>query len=1714
MLDRLNRYAHGYVAIPVIAALDGRGVLEHMSQSGPIPREALLRRYNANAGHFAAAVRLLGSLGWLDESPDGLRLTAGAADRVKIPAGVTDLLAVPSHDGPFKPGSHDAETLAAFDRWIPAVASRWSGANELLAEMLDGLVAGPVLIALCGHGRAAKAADWSRLSLAGFSNETVATVDRLWRAAGWGGCNGNVLQSDQPGASLLERGLNLATTLSYRPMLTRMDALLFGDARAAMAAVDGEEGHVDRRLNVTGSGFQHHRFFADLVDLLRARFEGGHPAEEPEVVVDMGAGDGSLLAAIHNAVRAMPGRDERSLVMVAADLNAAALAEAGGTLSRLGVPHRLLEANIDRPAELLAKLTDVGLGGRRTLHVRSFLDHDRGWHPPVDANAAARRLKHRLQGVHVAPDGTAIDPADTMQSLVEHLGRWSATVGDGGLAIAEVHALPALTVRDHLDDCENLHFDAYHALSGQHLVEADTFLLAMAEAGLFPRAGALVRYPRSLPFTRITCAWYERRPYRVRLSQPSDLDALMKLDEAAWAPALRFGRATIASRLAHSPDSILVAETDNGVAAAVYVGRLPTAEAIRGRTLESCLATAYDVAAGSALQLLGAVVGPDAPLGLGGLLLDFVIDWASCKPGVTAIAGVTRFGNYVSRPDLTPAQYLALAGEEGLPLDPILRFHCQRGARIDGLVPGFRPADIDNGGNGVLVIYPRRGELHVPDAGSAGAAPDVAAVVCASVVAVLRPENVPSFTSGTPIRELGLDSLDLQELRRLLATRLNRSIDPGFFFRFPSVDAMTGALTADALNADVRGTAAAADKTGDGQPRMAAVAASVLTGPVKGWAPIAIIGHAGRFPGADSPEALWNNLLNAVDAIGPVPPGRWDPEALTAREPGTPGMMNSAQGGFIDGIDLFDAAFFRLSRREAARLDPQQRLLLETSWQAFERAGIDPTRLAGSLTGVFTGLFSHDYELLQVKDARSMSLSMTYSLGGSAAGAAGRLSYFYGLQGPAIAVDTACSSSLVTIHAACRSLQAGDIDLAVCGGVNAVLSPELCIAFSQAGILSADARCRTLDASATGYGRAEGCGIVLLKRLDDAIADGDRIEAVVLGGALGQDGASNGFAAPNGAAQEAVIRRALRTAGLEPGDVDMVEMHGTGTAVGDVIEADALARVFAGRARPLILGAVKSAIGHLEAAAGVAGVIKLIQSFAHGTIPPNQHYRTPASDFDPNAIPATVPTAPVPWPSSRPVAGISSFGYSGTLAHLILAAPESPEAAPGDARSHHVYALSAPTATALATLAAQHAEALKTLDAPLADAAHTVTTGRAHFRHRLAVAATSKAAVAEALRCFAGGDATRVEAGAPRAPEPVAFLFSGQGGHHLAMAAAQFETAPVFRAVIQRCEAPVRGVLGRSLTGAIYGDDPAALDALAQPAVYAVQAGLSALLRAWGIRPTVVLGHSLGEFAAAATAGVFSLEDGARLVAHRARLTAQAPGDGAMAAFEASEERLLRLLETTGDAVSIAAYNAPDQTVVTGPTAGILTLIAAAKAVGMRCHRVPVAHAFHSAMMEPILAEFAAAAAGVALTRPAIPYISSVTGGLAGDVVATPGYWADHLRHPVRFRFAVRGLAGMTPGLAIECGPLPMLTGMIRAEGLGLDVRPVLGVEGGEWAGLGAALARAYAGGAAIDWHAVDHGLRRPRTILPTYPFERQRHWFSDAAAAGQRAQTEVAADA
>ncbi len=982
-------------------------------------------------------------------------------------------------------------------------------------------------------------------------------------------------------------------------------------------------------------------------------------------------------------------------------------------------------------------------------------------------------------------------------------------------------------------------------------------------------------------------------------------------------------------------------------------------------------------------------------------------------------------------------------------------------------------------------------------------------------VSALMPAGSAAFDADRTLGDLGFDSLALGELRSALKARLGRGVDASFFFKHPTPAAMITALDAvpAAPPAAPRGVAEPAS-----HPQQTASG-----GPSPAWEPIAIIGHSLRAPGAADADRFFANLMEGRDCIERVPADRWDADELTADEPGTLGRIDTDQGGFLDGIDLFDPAFFRLSRREAARLDPQHRLLLETAWEALERAGIDPHGLAGSRTAVFAAQFQRDYEMLQVRTVDRRSLSLPHSTGSAPSTAVGRISYLLDLRGPCFSIEAACAGTLVALHAGCRALHTGDADCVLAGGVNAILIPETSIAFSQAGMIARDGRCRHLDAAAGGYGRSEGVGMFVLKRLRDAEADRDRIEGIIIGGATGQDGASNGIVAPNGTAQEDLLRRALASAGIAAAAVDMIEMHGTGTRLGDAVEAAAIARIHAGRGRPLVLGSVKTHVGHMESAAGVASVAKILGAFAAGAVPGNLHFATLSPEIDLAGIPALVPTAPLPWAEAaagRPVVGISGFGFNGSIAHLILQAPEPPLPADPAEAGPMVYPLSGPTEAALAALAQRHAAAVtagmsEAGAAEVGRLADTAATGRGRFRHRLAVVAAGPEALAAGLRDAAAGAADRPPAeppafeltrgavlrrGAAAADRDggIAFLFTGQGSHEIGMARELYAAEPVARRAIDTVDAAVAAVLGRSLVEVLHGDDAEALDQLAQPAILAVEAALDALWRSWGVRPARILGHSLGEFAAAVSAGILELGDAARIVAHRARLVAQAPGPGAMAVIEGDAAWVGALIGPVADEVSVAALNGPLQTVVSGRVGGVTAVIEAAKAAGRRAHRTPITHAFHSLLMEPILDAFEAEVGRVPLARPAVPFLSSVTADWADAEVARPGYWRRHLRDTVRFREALARLAEAGPSLAIELGPRPVLVRQFAAEGLSIPAVSSLAGDGADVASLRAAAAAAYCHGAAVDWRAVLGPRRAPPAVLPTYPFQRTRCWFTD----------------
>ncbi len=874
--------------------------------------------------------------------------------------------------------------------------------------------------------------------------------------------------------------------------------------------------------------------------------------------------------------------------------------------------------------------------------------------------------------------------------------------------------------------------------------------------------------------------------------------------------------------------------------------------------------------------------------------------------------------------------------------------------------------------------------------------------------------------------------------------------------------------------------------------------------------PIAIIGMGCRFPGgAENPDCFWRLLHEGQDAITEIPPERWDVDRYYDPNPNAPGKMYTRTGGFLKQVDLFDAQFFGISPREAVSMDPQQRLVLEVAWEALEDAGQAPDGLVGSHSGVFIGISTNEYAHL-LQDPGKIDL---YTPTGNALSiAAGRLSYILGLHGPSLAVDTACSSSLAAVHLAFQSLRNEECDMAIAGGVNLLLSPTSSIGISELRMLTPDGRCKTFDAGADGFVRAEGCGIVVLKRLSEAVANGDRILALIRGSALNQDGRTGGLTAPNGPAQEMVIRRALANGRVSPSEVQYVEAHGTGTSLGDPIEVQAIASVLGEGRQPgnsFAIGSVKTNIGHLEAAAGVAGLIKTVLALRHEEIPPHLHLKnlTPHVAWD--RIPVVIPTEPAPWPqgSQRRIAGVSAFGFGGTNAHVVLEeAPEVAPAAAGPERPLHLLTLSAKEEQALSQLAERYEQRLGDGGESFADVCYTANTGRAHFRHRLAVLAESAGQAQAALaaigrrepgrRCFAG----QVEPGA----EPkLAFLFSGQGSQYVGMGRTLYETQPLFRETLTRCERMLEGYLDRPLLAVLYPAEGALspLDdtAYTQPALFALEYALAELWRSWGVEPRVVLGHSVGEYVAACVAGIFTLEEGIRLVAERGRLMQELPAPGAMAAVFASETEVRRRLRGYEKEVAVAAVNGPDNTVISGEQERIEELTSRLQDSGIPSRRLRVSQGFHSPLMEAMLPAFERAAEKVRYGKAQLTVVTNLTGraAMAGEM-ENAGYWVRQLRETVRFREAMETVREQGCGVMVEVGPKPTLLGLGQ-QCLGTEAAVWLGSlrEGrNDWEEILNSVARLYLAGMQLDWQGFDRGYPRRRVSLPTYPFQRKRFWF------------------
>lgn len=870
--------------------------------------------------------------------------------------------------------------------------------------------------------------------------------------------------------------------------------------------------------------------------------------------------------------------------------------------------------------------------------------------------------------------------------------------------------------------------------------------------------------------------------------------------------------------------------------------------------------------------------------------------------------------------------------------------------------------------------------------------------------------------------------------------------------------------------------------------------------------PIAIIGIGCRFPGAITPEAFWHLLCNQVDAIAPISSERRNLHSCFIPS-STSSQPQIIQGGFLKQIDQFDPQFFGIAPGEAVSIDPQQRILLEVAWEALEDAGLIPEKLSKSATGVFVGITGSDYYEIMAEARTTNAYAATGNLSSVAAN---RISYLLNFTGPSLSINTACSSSLVAVHLACQSLSQKESSLALAAGVNIMLFPEVTTSLTNAGMISATGRCKAFDAQADGYVRSEGVGVVVLKLLSQALADCDSIYAIIQGSAINQDGRSNGLAAPNLQAQQALLQQVYQNADIIPSSVQYVEAQGTGSLLGDAIELKALANVL-GANRPAgdkcRVGSVKTNIGHAEAASGIAGLIKVALSLKYGKIPPNLHFQQPNPHVALDKLPLQVQQTLEPWPLHRPrIAGVSAFGFGGTNAHVVMsAAPDVVVESCEIDRPLHLLTLSAKTATALRSLAQRYQEFLVNHpDVSIADVCFSANTGRTLFNYRLAVIGDSTAQIAQRLEAFASsGQSPGVVSNfvKPKKIPKIGFLFSGLSNHTLGLDRQLYELSPIFRRIIDRCNAIAEPLLGKSLLDILYSsnnpENPINTDSELFVATFALQVALCQLWKAWGITPTVVMGTSIGEYAAACVAGLFSLEDALKMVISGQQHIQSENSKGTMVGVLADEQQVAAAIQPYGDKVGIGFYGG-SQIVISGQQEVVDTVVADFKAEKVKTVRWDTSYAYHSPLMKSLETDFAQHKSDYTACLPQIPIISGVTGQLSSDAMTKIDYWVSLIREPVRFATGMQTMHDQGVTVFVEIGPKPNLLsmGMRCLPEVTATWLPSLRPGQSSWQQLLSSLAQLYILGVPVNWSGFDLDYRRDRLRLPTYPFERQSYWF------------------
>lgn len=1741
MLELINIYAHGYCFFPVINALKKTEFFSILSSTDKIDIAEFERQLSANSGYLRAALKMVESVGWISITDNKIQLIQ--KDNLENFLDVLDdNLLMPYRSNILSAALDDAQ-IPLLKSWIKILqTNKQRLQNETERDMLDGIVIAPLLVAI--KKELGKSPITDTVLSDSFSPALQNLLSELFTLKGWmehGRINGT-------GKFLIERAYNLGMSISYWPMWLQMPTLLFGDPNTVFSHDEyGHETHIDRTLNVVASGFQHEKYFSNVDQVLSRIFDNIDLENQPKYIADIGCGDGSFLHRVYTFIinNTLRGKNlaAQPLLLIGIDLNQKSLKQTELTLQN--IPHITIEGDVGNPAAFLKTLKSKGISDpQNILHIRSFLDHEIPYLGVDDRQAADERMTRPLNFISIANNGQLQNNNQIIQRYVEHFSRWAAVSSRHGMLILEVHTLPTSVVQQYFSSNESFHFDAIHSFSRQNLLDAATFMQVTAEAGLFSDSDYFYRFPRAFPYTRVSLNWLRKKDYSLRNARLKDIEALLKLEELCWESELRVDREELTRRITQNPAGNIVIDYQGEVVGVGYTQRIAS-EQLLYQTTAGQVNQLHDDDA-PVFQLLAINIHPEwQHMALGDTMLTYLLRLASLIDSVEKVVGVTRCKNYPRyQHTMTYEQYVNQPATDGLQIDPILHFHLSHGARIINIIRGYRPADSDNEGHGVLIGYAIRDEIESTQEDplvfsdkhktfAQYSDTEVEQAITARLKKLLGQKKLSHYSPTTSFRDMGLDSLDLTELRAMINRLLDTRLDAAIFFRFSTPESIINYLnsiknpsiqtpvqTSELKETVINSRPEPPTPTNAGQINSPKAAPQYTADDYQAGAnDIALVGISCRFPqGINDKDSFWQFLLNSGDVITKVPQDRWDPSI-------TDEVKGASYGGFLNHVSEFDAAFFGISPREAVNMDPQQRLLLEISWQAFEDAGIVPQTLKGSNTGVFIGHFGHDYESLQIKAYGYDDLQANFSTATSASVQAGRLSYFYDFHGPAVSLNTACSSTLVAIHMASQSLLQKECDVALAGGANLILTPELSLVFGRANMLSADGKCKTFAASADGYVRSEGCAMVVLKRVQDAIDAGDTILAIIKGSAINQDGASNGLTAPNGVAQEMVIQAALARANIAPHEITYLETHGTGTSLGDPVEVEALVNVFAEdndrRSSPLLLGAVKTRLGHTEAVAGLAGFIKAALILKHRTIPPMPLISqiNPLVGQQLQRIYATINETALTIGAEQTLAraGISAFGYSGTNAHLILEeAPHllSPKVT-ARASTTLPFLISAKTASALQ----QQAARLQTLltespDINLTDLAGSLATTRSHFKIRASILTDRRHSLLDGLTSLAQGETSDdVQISEIQQTGKLALLFTGQGSQYAGMGYTCYGQFPLFREIFDAICAELDGLMVdlqqpalRDIIFAEPGGNRAKLldqTVFTQTALFALEVALFRLVESWGVKPDLLCGHSIGEVAAAHIAGVLSLQDACLLVSARARLMQAQRTDGAMVSLQASEAEVQPYLVGKENEVSIAALNGPRATVIAGDEALAVVIANQFADKGRRTTRLTVSHAFHSPHMDGMLDEFQRILSGLTFHTPRIPIISNLSGKLADpSQLCSPDYWVHHVRSAVRFSDGIRAAEAFGATTFLEIGPQGILTSMAKTCLLEDNEKPAvliaaLNGHDNDGARLMAMLATLHLQGHTPDWAAVFTPWSTRRIALPAYAFQRLPYWVN-----------------